>query len=60
MGISKGTKLTDNPKTHTLKFRYDDETERQLLALTENKKKSKSEIIRDGIAIQYEAINKES
>ena len=53
MGIPKGTKLTDAPKNHTLKFRYDDETEKKLNYLSEKKNMSKSEVIRKGIEIQY-------
>lgn len=53
MGIPKGTKLTDAPKNHTLKFRYDDETEKKLNYLSEKKNISKSEVIRKGIEIQY-------
>lgn len=53
MGIPKGTKLTDAPKKHTLKFRYDDETEKKLNYLSEKKNISKAEVIRKGIEIQY-------
>lgn len=53
MGIPKGTKLTDAPKNHTLKFRYDDETEKKLNYLSEKKNISKAEAIRKGIEIQY-------
>lgn len=53
MGIPKGTKLTDVPKNHTLKFRYDDETEKKLNYLSEKKNISKAEVIRKGIEIQY-------
>ena len=53
MGIPKGTKLTNAPKNHTLKFRYDDETESKLNYLSEKKKTSKAEVIRNGIEIQY-------
>lgn len=53
MGIPKGTKLTDAPKNHTLKFRYDDETKKKLNYLSEKKNISKAEVIRKGIEIQY-------
>jgi predicted DNA-binding protein len=53
MGIHKGTKLTDNPKKHTLNFRYDDETEKKLSYLSEKRNLTKAEIIRKGIDIQY-------
>lgn len=54
MGIHKGTKLTDNPKNHTLKFRYDDETSEKLEYLAKIKGITKSEVVRKGIEIQYE------
>lgn len=54
MGIHKGTKLTDNPKNHILKFRCDDETSEKLEYLAENKGITKSEVIRKGIEIQYD------
>lgn len=53
MGIHKGTKLTENPKKHTLNFRYDDETEKKLNYLSKKEKLTKAEIIRKGIDIQY-------
>lgn len=53
MGIPKGTKLTETPKNHTLKFRYDDETAKQLDYLSERNNTSKAEIIRKGIEVQY-------
>ena len=55
MGIQKGTKLTDKPKVHTLKFRCDDETNNKLGYLSEKQNKSKSDIIRKGIDIQYQS-----
>lgn len=54
MGIHKGTKLTDTPKNHTLKFRYDDETSEKLEYLSKIKGITKSEVVRKGIEIQYE------
>lgn len=53
MGIHKGTKLTENPKKHTLNFRYDDETEKKLNYLSKKEKLTKAEIIRKGIDIDY-------
>lgn len=53
MGIHKGTKLTDNPKNHTLKFRYDDETSKKLEYVAEKCNMTKSEVVRKGIEIQY-------
>ena len=54
MGIAKGTKLTDNPKDKTLKIRLDSETEKKLVYLSETGKKSKAQVIRDGIVELYE------
>lgn len=53
MGIAKGTKLTDNPKDKTLKIRLDSETEKKLVYLSETGKKSKAQVIRDGIVELY-------
>lgn len=53
MGIPKGTKLTENPKSHTLKFRYDDETAEKLEYVAEKCNMTKSEVVRKGIEIQY-------
>lgn len=58
MGIKKGTILTDNPKGNTLKFRLDDETMDQLRIIAEKNNVSKSEVIREGIRIQYRNLNK--
>jgi predicted transcriptional regulator len=54
MGIHKGTKLTDTPKTNSLKFRYDEDLSRKLNYLAEKDNISKAEVIRKGIEIQYE------
>jgi len=40
---------TDNPKRHEVKARLDDETHRILTAYCEEKGKSKTEGVRDGI-----------
>lgn len=53
MGIKKGTKLTDMPKDHDLKFRYDAETAKKLDAICEATGKSKAQVIREGIDKQY-------
>lgn len=53
MGIHKGTKLTDTPKNHSLKFRYDDETAKKLDFLANKRNSSKADVIRDGIEIQF-------
>ncbi len=54
MGIKKGTKLTDNPKNRTFKIRLDETTYDKLEKLSEETKKSKADIIRDGIDIQFD------
>lgn len=54
MGIHKGTKLTDNPKNHTLKFRYDDKTSEQLEYLIKKTGVTRSEVVRKGIEVQYD------
>ncbi len=59
MGIHKGTKLTDKPKTHTLNFRYDNETSEKLEYVAEKSNISKSEVVRRGINIQYNELKKE-
>jgi hypothetical protein len=56
MGIKKGTKLSDNPKTDTFKFRLDENTNKKLEEISITTGKSKSEIIRNGIDIQHNAI----
>ncbi len=59
MGISKGTKLTKNPKNKTFKVRLDDTTYDKLEAISERDNVSKSEVIRKGIEIQCEPNIKE-
>lgn len=54
MGIKKGTILTDSPKDKTIKIRIDEETSEKLDFLSKKKQKSKSEIVRKGISIQYD------
>ena len=58
MGISKGTKLKENPKDKTIKLRIDNETHQKLTYIAETEQKTKSEVIRNGIDIQYERIKK--
>lgn len=53
VGIHKGTKLTDTPKNHSLKFRYDDETAKKLDFLAEKRNVSKADVIRAGIEVQF-------
>ena len=56
MGIPKGMKLTDTPKTNRVAFRFDDETAKKLNYLVKAKKCTKAEIIRIGIEKQYEEL----
>lgn len=51
--MKKGTKLTENPKDYMLRVRMDKETVEKLDKLCEQKEKSRSEIVRDGIEQQY-------
>ena len=57
MDINESANPTNIPKNHTLKFRYDDEIEEKLRYLSEKHFVSKSEIVRKGIEIQYNAEN---
>lgn len=56
--LKKGSKLTDNPKDTMLRVRLDKETVEQLEAVTERLGISKSEVVRNGIKIQYEQTKK--
>ena len=58
MGIPKGMKLTDTPKDRTLKIRFDAETEAKLEALTSATGKTKAQVVRDGIDLQYAELEK--
>lgn len=59
MGITKGTKLKINPKNATFKVRLDEITAQKLEFISKKTAISKSEIIRKGIEIQYNQIEKE-
>ena len=56
--LKKGSKLTDNPKDTMLRVRLDKETVEQLEAGSERLDISKSEVVRNGIKIQYEQTKK--
>lgn len=56
MGIKKGTRLTTTPKDRELKFRYDADTEMKLIAVCNKTRKTKAQVIRDGIEKQYAEI----
>lgn len=58
LGIRKGTKLTDTPKSKMLRIRIDEETNRKLQAVCEAEEKSMSEIVRAGIERQYAEMKK--
>ncbi len=55
MGIHKGVKLTDAPKEQTIRARIDAVTAEKLEYLIKSKGVTKSDIIREGIDIQYNA-----
>ena len=54
MGIRKGTKLTDTPKSILYQIRVDEETDDKVKIVCEKENISKSELIRRGIDIIYE------
>ena len=58
MAIKKGTKLTDNPKDYMLRARMDAETVEKLDTVCKIQNKCRSEVVREGIEIQYRAVNK--
>lgn len=53
MSPKMGQKLTDNPKDITIRARVDKETIEKLDYLVEKYNSSRSEVIRQGIEIQY-------
>lgn len=53
MSPKMGQKLTDNPKNITIRARVDKETVEKLDYLVEKYNSSRSEVIRQGIEIQY-------
>lgn len=58
MSPKTGQKLTNNPKDTVIRARADKETIEKLDCLVNKKNLSRSEIIRIGIEIQYEALSK--
>ncbi len=58
MGLQKGTKLTDTPKSTMLRVRVDDELLTKLDKVASEMNTSRSEVVRKGIEIQYEALKK--
>ena len=58
LGIRKGTKLTDNPKSKMLRIRIDKRTEQKINTLREARGKSMSEVAREGIDKLYDELQK--
>lgn len=58
MGIHKGTKLTDTPKDITVRARVDRETLEKLDKLVLAQNSTRSDVIRKGIDIQFDALEK--
>lgn len=56
MGIKKGTKLTDTPKSILYQIRVDEETDKKVKVVCEKEGISKSEVIRQGIDLKYNKI----
>ena len=52
--MEKGTKLTDNPKDYMLRVRVDKNTLHKLDEVCKKEKTNRSNIIRNGIEIQYQ------
>lgn len=53
MGIKKGTKLTDTPKSILYQIRVDEETDSKVKEICEKEGISKSEAVRQGIDLKY-------
>ena len=53
MGIKKGTKLTNTPKSILYQIRVDGETDSKVKAVCKKEGISKSEAIRQGIDLKY-------
>lgn len=49
---------TESPKDYTLRVRLDKETAAKLEVCCRHRGLTKSEVVRDGIAIQYERLKK--
>lgn len=59
MGIKKGTKLTESPKSILYQIRVCEETDRKVKSICEKEGISKSELIRQGIDLKYEMMKKQ-
>lgn len=58
MGIHKGTKLKQNPKNSTFQVRLDEEMAKKLETVSKETRISKSDVVRMGIELQYDALKK--
>lgn len=56
--MRKGTKLTDKPKDYMLRVRMDEETLSKLDEVCENKRCTRSDVVRKGIEEQYQKTKK--
>ena len=56
MGIKKGTKLTDTPKSVLYQVRVDEETDRKAKEVCRREGISKSEVVRQGIELKYQGL----
>lgn len=56
MGIKKGTKLTDTPKSVLYQVRVDEETDRKAKEVCQREGISKSEVVRQGIDLKYQGL----
>lgn len=56
--MKKGTKLTDSPKDYMLRVRMDNSTLEKLDCICENERKSRSEVVREGIEEKYQKLKK--
>ncbi len=56
--MKKGTKLTNTPKDFMLRVRLDSETLVKLDKICDVEDKSRSEVVREGIAEKYRQVEK--
>lgn len=56
--MKKCTKLTDNPKDYMLRVRMDKKTVDKLDIICKNQEISRSEVVRNGIELQYQKLKK--
>lgn len=60
MGIKKGTKLTNTPKSIMYQVRVDEETDRKAKEVCRIEGISKSEAVRQGIELKYQGLEDKS